>query len=65
VCYIGFCEWEKVMQHIAIDDEELEHIIDFHLWMAKDADESGEHEEAKQRRCRAKSLRALLNKRAA
>lgn len=50
------------MRQIALDDEEIEAIIDFQRSMAEAATDSCEYEEDKQRKCRIQALRALLNK---
>jgi len=44
---------------IDLDDEEIDMLIDIQEQMARDADESGVQEEAKNRRQRAKDLRRL------
>ena len=44
---------------IAIDDEELETLIDFQEAAARDADESCEYGEGRRRRERAKELKKL------
>lgn len=46
---------------IHVDDDEIEMLIEFQGMMACDAEESGKHEEAKNRRQRAKDLRQLLD----
>jgi hypothetical protein len=48
------------MYKVELSDEELHAVIDFNEAMAADATDSCEHEEAKQRRARAKQLTALL-----
>ncbi len=53
------------MRHIALDDKEIEAVIEFQRSMAEAADDSCEYEEAKQRKSRAAALRALLGKKAA
>ena len=46
----------RLDMRVDLDDEELEMLIDFQESMARDADESGERDEAKNRRQRARDL---------
>jgi hypothetical protein len=45
-----------LMTRIELDDEEISALIDYHLTHANDAVESGEYQEAKERRARAAYL---------
>jgi hypothetical protein len=48
-------------KRIALDEEEILMLIDFHESAANDADDSCEAVEAKRRRLRIKDLRKILN----